>query len=169
MGSRSARLRARRPTASSRPFERAAWSRPARRHHAHERALGREAIAALVRFEGAVEPELPERADGGVQALIAARLDALAPADRALLQDAAVLGHSFTLAGLEAVTGETQDALADRLRQLGRADLVVQEVDPRSPERGMYAFVQALIRDRTPVDRARLADPGVDLAEVASA
>jgi 3-phenylpropionate/trans-cinnamate dioxygenase ferredoxin reductase subunit len=29
--------------------------------------------------------------------------------------------------------------------------------------------VQALIRDRTPVDRARLADPGVDLADVASA
>ena len=28
-----------------------------------------------------------------------------------------------------------------------RAELVVQEVDPRSPERGMYAFVQALIRE----------------------
>ena len=32
-------------------------------------------------------------------ALIAARLDALDPADRALLQDAAVLGQSFSLAG----------------------------------------------------------------------
>ena len=82
-----------------------------------------------------------------LQALIAARLDALDPADRGLLQDAAVLGHSFTLAGLEAVTGESQEALAGRLRQLARADLINQDVDPRSPERGMYAFVQALIRE----------------------
>jgi class 3 adenylate cyclase len=82
-----------------------------------------------------------------LQALIAARLDALDPADRTLLQDAAVLGHSFTLAGLEAVSGESKEALAGRLRQLARADLVNQDVDPRSPERGMYAFVQALIRE----------------------
>ena len=40
-----------------------------------------------------------------LQALIAARLDGLPAADRAILQDAAVLGQSFTLAGLSAVTG----------------------------------------------------------------
>jgi len=82
-----------------------------------------------------------------LQALIAARLDGLAPADRALLQDAAVLGQSFTLAGLSAITGETAPSLETRLHALARADLVVQDVDPRSPERGMYAFVQALIRE----------------------
>ena len=38
-------------------------------------------------------------------ALIAARLDGLDPADRALVEDAAVLGQSFTLAGLAAVSG----------------------------------------------------------------
>ena len=42
------------------------------------------------------------------------------PADRALLQDAAVLGQSFTLAGLAAVTGPTPDALEPRLRALVR-------------------------------------------------
>ncbi len=82
-----------------------------------------------------------------LQALIAARLDGLDPTDRALLQDAAVLGQSFTLAGLAAVTGEPAPALEGRLHALARADLVVQEVDPRSPERGMYAFVQAFIRE----------------------
>ncbi len=82
-----------------------------------------------------------------LQALIAARLDGLDPADRALLQDAAVLGQSFTLAGLASVAGEEPAALETRLRALSRLELVVQEVDPRSPERGMYAFVQALIRE----------------------
>ena len=38
-----------------------------------------------------------------LHSLIAARLDALDPADRALLQAAAVLGHSFTVDGLAAV------------------------------------------------------------------
>ncbi len=82
-----------------------------------------------------------------LQALIAARLDGLAPADRALLQDAAVLGQSFTLAGLAAITGETPADLEARLHVLARNDLVTQDVDPRSPERGMYAFVQSLIRE----------------------
>ncbi|MEX1168675.1 MAG: hypothetical protein WEE50_00890, partial [Chloroflexota bacterium] len=82
-----------------------------------------------------------------LQALIAARLDGLDAADRSLLQDAAVLGQSFTLAGLAAVAGEEPAALESRLHALARLELVDQEVDPRSPERGMFAFVQALIRE----------------------
>ena len=82
-----------------------------------------------------------------LQALIAARLDGLPPADRALLQDAAVLGQSFTLAGLAAVSSVDLTELESRLRALGRAELIVEDLDPRSPERGMYAFVQALIRE----------------------
>src|SRR6185369_1930979 len=38
-------------------------------------------------------------------ALIAARLDGLDPTDRALVEDAAVLGQTFTVAGLAAVSG----------------------------------------------------------------
>ena len=40
-----------------------------------------------------------------LHALIAARLDALGPAERSLLQDAAILGQTFTVASLAAVTG----------------------------------------------------------------
>jgi class 3 adenylate cyclase/tetratricopeptide (TPR) repeat protein len=105
---------------------------------------------------------LRERADGGLepvgqlgelsvpetlQALIAARLDGLDPADRALVQDAAVLGQSFSPAGLSAVSGVPLDELASRLRALSKSDLLRELVDPRSPERGQYAFVQALIRE----------------------
>ena len=80
-------------------------------------------------------------------ALIASRLDGLAPADRALVSDAAVLGQSFTLAGLSAVSGIDEAELEPRLRALVRRELLTLEADPRSPERGQYAFVQALIRE----------------------
>ncbi len=82
-----------------------------------------------------------------LQALIAARLDALPPADRSLLQDAAVLGQSFTLAAVAAVSGDEPESLAPRLRSLARRELLRQEADPRSPERGQFAFVQSLIRE----------------------
>jgi len=82
-----------------------------------------------------------------LHALIAARLDGLDPAERALVQDAAVLGQSFTKAGLAAVSGLPTAELDARLRVLVRSDLLHEEIDPRSPERGQYAFVQALIRE----------------------
>ncbi len=80
-------------------------------------------------------------------ALIASRLDSLPPADRALVSDAAVLGQSFTMAGLAAVSGLEDEELATRLRSLVRRELLALEADPRSPERGQYSFVQALIRE----------------------
>ena len=80
-------------------------------------------------------------------ALIAARLDTLEPADRSLVLDAAVLGQSFTPAALAAVAGIDEARLEVRLRALVRGELFAHETDPRSPERGQYAFVQALIRE----------------------
>ena len=80
-------------------------------------------------------------------ALIAARLDGLESRDRVLVEDAAVLGQSFTMAGLAAVSGMQEGDLEPRLNALVRRELLVLDVDPRSPERGQYAFVQALIRE----------------------
>ncbi len=80
-------------------------------------------------------------------ALIASRLDGLPPEDRALVTDAAVLGQSFSPAGLAAVSGIAEAELEPRLRGLVRRELLVSEADARSPERGQYAFVQALIRE----------------------
>ena len=80
-------------------------------------------------------------------ALIASRLDGLAPEERVLVSDAAVLGQSFTIAGLAAVSGVAEDELEPRLRALVRRELLALEADPRSPERGQYSFVQALIRE----------------------
>ncbi len=104
----------------------------------------------LVEHDGVYQPvgeiealEVPET----LIALIAARLDGLPAADRALLQDAAVLGQSFTVAGLEAVSGAPRDDIDRRLGSLVRREVLERQADPRSPERGQYAFVQALIRE----------------------
>jgi class 3 adenylate cyclase/tetratricopeptide (TPR) repeat protein len=82
-----------------------------------------------------------------LRSLIASRLDALDPADRTLLQDASVLGQVFDMPTLATLTGIERSAVEDRMRDLSRRELVELETDPRSPERGQYKFVQALIRE----------------------
>jgi class 3 adenylate cyclase/tetratricopeptide (TPR) repeat protein len=82
-----------------------------------------------------------------LQALIASRLDAAKPEDRSVLQDAAVLGQSFTLDALAAVTGKEPSALAEPLERLIHSQMLTVDADPRSPERGQYQFVQAVVRE----------------------
>ncbi|HKX76814.1 MAG TPA: adenylate/guanylate cyclase domain-containing protein, partial [Acidimicrobiia bacterium] len=84
-----------------------------------------------------------------LQAVIGARLDRLAPEDRALLQDAAVLGQSFTLEGLSTVSALPAADLEARVGSLVRRELIEPVRDPRSPQRGQYRFLQSLIRDVT--------------------
>src|SRR6185503_355711 len=80
-------------------------------------------------------------------ALIASRLDALDAPERSVIHDASVLGQSFSLAALSVVSGIEEAALEPRLATLVRRELLTRELDPRSPERGQYLFVQALIRE----------------------
>ena len=79
--------------------------------------------------------------------LVAARLDTLEARERVLLLDAAVLGQSFTTTALAAVSGIDEPDLEPRLRNLVRRELLAVEGNPRSPERGQYAFVQSLVRE----------------------
>jgi class 3 adenylate cyclase/tetratricopeptide (TPR) repeat protein len=80
--------------------------------------------------------------------LIASRLDALPAEERRSVQDAAVLGQSFTrdgLATLQQAVGADVDV--DKvLAALVHKEVFAVESDPRSPERGQYRFVQALVR-----------------------
>jgi class 3 adenylate cyclase/tetratricopeptide (TPR) repeat protein len=82
-----------------------------------------------------------------LQALIASRLDALDPGDRRLVQDASVLGQSFTSGALAALADQPQEAIEDRLRELVRREILRSDADPRSPERGQWAFTQGLLRE----------------------
>ncbi len=86
--------------------------------------------------------EVPET----LHALIAARLDALAPEERRLLQDAAVLGKTFMKRALVAVLGLSESELVPLLDSLVRKEMLAVQADPRSPEYGQYSFLQDLVR-----------------------
>jgi class 3 adenylate cyclase/tetratricopeptide (TPR) repeat protein len=86
--------------------------------------------------------EVPET----LHALVASRLDGLPADERSLVQDASVLGKTFTRAALGAVSSAPADELAPLLTALVRKEILTLQVDARSPERGQYAFVQDLLR-----------------------
>ncbi|MGD9955943.1 MAG: adenylate/guanylate cyclase domain-containing protein, partial [Candidatus Nanopelagicales bacterium] len=89
------------------------------------------------------ELDIPET----LHALVAARLDGLPELERALVQDASVAGHSFTVQTVSAVNGRDPADVEPLLRQLVRKEVLDQDVDPRSPERGQYQFVQSVIKE----------------------
>src|SRR5262249_27466478 len=92
---------------------------------------------------GAIETlEVPET----LHALIAARLDDLEPSERQVLRDASVLGKSFTKRALAALSGTAEDELEPLLAALVRKEILTLQADPLSPERGQYAFLQALVQ-----------------------
>jgi class 3 adenylate cyclase/tetratricopeptide (TPR) repeat protein len=88
------------------------------------------------------ELEVPET----LHALIAARLDGLSSDERRLLQDAAVLGKTFTPGALAAVSGRDEADVEPLLVTLVRKEVLSLQADPRSPEHGQYGFLQDLVR-----------------------
>jgi tetratricopeptide (TPR) repeat protein len=81
-----------------------------------------------------------------LHALLAARLDALAPDVRRLVADAAVLGTTFPEEALVAVSDVEPDVVHGRLAELLRREVLTVSADPLSPERGSYRFAQDLLR-----------------------
>jgi class 3 adenylate cyclase/tetratricopeptide (TPR) repeat protein len=81
-----------------------------------------------------------------LHALVAARLDALTPDERRVVQDASVLGKTFVLEALASLSSRSQDDLEPVLTSLVRKEVFFLELDPRSAERGQYGFLQDLVR-----------------------
>ncbi len=81
-----------------------------------------------------------------LHALIAARLDGLTQDERRVVQDASVLGKTFTRRAVAAAMGKPETALEPILTALIRKEVLGLQVDPRSPERGQYGFLQDLVR-----------------------
>jgi class 3 adenylate cyclase/tetratricopeptide (TPR) repeat protein len=95
------------------------------------------------RLTGALEQlDIPET----LHALIAARLDGLNAEERKVVQDAAVLGKTFTRESLAAVSGFAEQDLDPILASLVRKEVLHVQADSRSPERGQYGFVQDVVR-----------------------
>ena len=98
---------------------------------------------ASYRPDGAIGAlDIPET----LHALIAARLDGLSPGERGLLQEAAVMGKTFGKEALSALSGVAPDDLEELLNSLVRKEVISLQSDPRSPDRGQYAFLQDLVR-----------------------
>jgi class 3 adenylate cyclase len=81
-----------------------------------------------------------------LHALLAARLDALDPAVRGLIADAAVLGSTFPAEALIAVSGQDEPAVRAALDELVHREVLSVSADPLSPERGSYQFAQQMLR-----------------------
>lgn len=84
-------------------------------------------------------------APASLQALVAARLDALTADERRVVADACVLGSSFTRGGLAAL-GDTRSDLDAVLAALQRKEIVSLQLDRFSAERGQHRFVQSVVR-----------------------
>jgi class 3 adenylate cyclase/tetratricopeptide (TPR) repeat protein len=82
-----------------------------------------------------------------LQALLGSRLDALDPELRDLVGHAAVLGISFTVEATARLSGRTTDDVRNDLDALVARELLVFDDDPRSSERGQYAFLQGVLRE----------------------
>jgi class 3 adenylate cyclase/tetratricopeptide (TPR) repeat protein len=81
-----------------------------------------------------------------LQSLAAARLDSLDTAERRLLEDASVLGRTFTRAGLAAVSGHGEDELEPLIQSLLRKEILTRQLDALSPERNQLGFLQDVLR-----------------------
>jgi class 3 adenylate cyclase/tetratricopeptide (TPR) repeat protein len=98
---------------------------------------------AAWRLELTEDLPLPET----VQGIIAARLDALAPADKSLLQDAAVVGKVGWLGALAALSDMDHSMIEQRLHALERKEFLRRERRSTVAAERQYAFRHVLVRD----------------------
>jgi class 3 adenylate cyclase/tetratricopeptide (TPR) repeat protein len=102
-----------------------------------------EEFVRMTSERGSDDLELPE----SVQGIIAARVDALDPDDKQLLQDAAVVGKVFWSGALAAIIGRDRFELEERLYELERRELVRRERRSSVAGESEYAFRHVLLRD----------------------
>jgi class 3 adenylate cyclase/tetratricopeptide (TPR) repeat protein len=95
------------------------------------------------RLSGDEELPLPET----VQGMIAARLDALAPAEKELVQDAAVLGKVFWPGALQGIGLREPREAEELLHTLERKEFVRRERRSAVAGETQYAFLHLLVRD----------------------
>ncbi len=100
-----------------------------------------EEYVSMLRERGRVD-ELPET----VQGMVAARLDLLEPEEKALVQDAAVVGKTFWLGALVRMS-HRRDLLEARLHALERKEFVRRERSSSLAGDLEYSFRHVLFRD----------------------
>ena len=121
-----------------------------------------------------------------LSSLLAARLDALEPSERGLVKAMSMFGGAFPRSAAAALGDVPEGQLDGVLAALVRKQVLTIRTDPLSPDRGQYAFAQALLRtvayemlsrqERKPRHRAAaehlrsvFPNDGEDVAEVIAA
>jgi class 3 adenylate cyclase/tetratricopeptide (TPR) repeat protein len=82
-----------------------------------------------------------------LNALLAARLDALDAAERTVVKAMSVFGGSFPRHAAAALAELSDSELDTALGGLVRKQVLVVRADPLSPDRGQYAYAQGLLRN----------------------
>jgi class 3 adenylate cyclase/predicted ATPase len=103
-----------------------------------------EEMARRISEDGSIKPgELPDT----VQAVLAARLDALEPFERRLVQQAAVVGRTFWEGSLAPLAGSDQRELERALVSLQEKDILAPGAESQLTGERELAFKHVLIRD----------------------
>ena len=145
---------ARRLPAASRPSSRPSYSKPCSRARRATRSTRRSSSACSSTGACSTAPAaagsfarddlpLPE----SVQSIIAARIDALPPDEKRVLQDAAVIGRGFWPGGVAAVVGVKRDEVDADPARLERKELVRRLASTAVAGELQYSFHHALVRD----------------------
>ena len=101
-----------------------------------------EQLAAALAESGNPDAPLPTT----IRGIIAARLDALPPAERTVLLDASVAGRVFWTGALERMSSAPA-ALDDALAALERRELIARQAASMFEGQPQYAFRHVLVRD----------------------
>ena len=123
-----------------------------------------EEFVALFEERGLEEGETPTLPES-IQGILAARIDGLIAEEKALLQDAAVVGRVFWTGALAHVSGLERREVEQRLHGLERREFVRRERRASVAGETEYVFRHLLVRDvayaqiprRSRVERHRLA------------
>ncbi len=97
------------------------------------------------RWEFAGAPDLP--VPDTIQGVVAARLDALDPREKAVLQEASTLGKVFWSGALAHLTGHSELALAPLLEKLRAKDFIIERERSQLEGQREFTFKHIVIRD----------------------
>jgi class 3 adenylate cyclase/tetratricopeptide (TPR) repeat protein len=112
------------------------------------RALADRGMLAETDGRLAVQGDIGEdlAVPASLSSLLTARLDNLAPEERTLAKDLAVMGGTFPRGSVSAVSGLPEDRIDALLASLVRKQVLAVRADPLSPDSGQYGFAQTLLR-----------------------
>lgn len=104
-------------------------------------------FARLIRERVVAEPAAELQLPSSVHAVIAARIDALAPDRKAAVADASVIGGTFWSGAVAAISARAQEDVRASLRELASRNLIAPV--PRSTFEGEeeFSFSHILVRD----------------------